>query len=86
MLVMDGWEAMKRIQEMEAKQPRAAVPMIGITALATADRLKQCLNSGMNDLLPKPFTKRQLHQALSNWLFGAPNEAASAAPANSSSL
>jgi CheY-like chemotaxis protein len=84
MPVMDGWEATQRIREMEAKQPRAAVPVIGITASATADRLKQCLNSGMNDLLPKPFTKRQLHQTLTNWLFGAPNEAVIAAPANSS--
>ena len=39
-------------------------PIVAVTANATVESLAQCLDSGMDDCLTKPFKPEQLHGAL----------------------
>jgi PAS domain S-box-containing protein len=63
MPVMDGYEATKAIRSMHAN---GKLPIIALTANATQRDVEKCLDSGMNDYLPKPFTPEDLYQKLFN--------------------
>jgi len=63
MPVMDGFEATKAIHALPA--PKNQVPIIALTANATRKDIEQCLASGMNDAIPKPFTPEDLYDKLS---------------------
>jgi PAS domain S-box-containing protein len=62
MPVMDGYETTKAIRMMSA--PVGATPIIALTANATKNDVTKCLEAGMNDYLPKPFTPEDLYQKL----------------------
>jgi signal transduction histidine kinase/DNA-binding response OmpR family regulator len=51
---MDGNEVALYIRN-QMPLPTAAIPIIAMTAHATADEEKRCLSNGMNDYLSKPF-------------------------------
>jgi len=90
MPVMDGFEASRRIRELERGGPLAAgdaarTPIVAITAHAMAGVREQCLQAGMDDFLSKPFDEAQVGETLKRWLAhrkheGAPAEAAKAEP------
>jgi PAS domain S-box-containing protein len=61
MPVMDGYEATKAIRSMHSN---GKLPIIALTANATQRDVEKCLDSGMNDYLPKPFTPEDLYQKL----------------------
>ncbi len=61
MPVLDGWEATRRWRRTESGR---RLPIIGITANATAQDRQSCLDAGMDDHLPKPFEKDALGQVL----------------------
>ena len=50
---MDGNEVTQKVRELPGK--KSQVPIIALTAHATADEERRCINSGMNDYLSKPF-------------------------------
>jgi CheY-like chemotaxis protein len=56
MPVMDGFEATRRIRQLDQPQP----VIIAITANALAGERERCLSLGMDDYLSKPFTAEQL--------------------------
>jgi PAS domain S-box-containing protein len=62
MPVMDGYEATRIIRMMTA--PVNSVPIIALTANATKGDVDRCLEAGMNDYLPKPFTPEDLYNKL----------------------
>lgn len=62
MPVMDGYEATKAIRMMETGMKD--VPIIALTANATKKDVELCLNAGMNDYLPKPFTPDDLQRKI----------------------
>jgi CheY-like chemotaxis protein/HPt (histidine-containing phosphotransfer) domain-containing protein len=71
---MDGFEATKRIREMEDSAERAGtfangirIPIIGLTAYASDEARARCLSAGMDDFLVKPLRKLQLLQAMQRW-------------------
>jgi two-component system, sensor histidine kinase and response regulator len=75
MPVMDGYEATRKIREMErsaAKNlpPGMPVPHIAIVALTahamTGDR-QLCLDAGMDDYVTKPFSLRLMSEMLEHW-------------------
>ena len=60
---MDGYEASKKLREMGYTNP-----IIAVTANVVQGELEHCKESGMNDLLSKPFDKSQLATKLSQWV------------------
>lgn len=69
MPVMDGYEATRRIREMESQMAtRRQVPIIAVTADVLTSSYELCFEVGMNDFLPKPYEAGDLRRILSQWL------------------
>jgi signal transduction histidine kinase/ligand-binding sensor domain-containing protein/DNA-binding response OmpR family regulator/HPt (histidine-containing phosphotransfer) domain-containing protein len=78
MPVMDGFSATSAIRHAESAGTR--IPIIALTADATAAGREACLAAGMDDYLAKPFRREALHATLTRWL-GRGRGGAGAAPA-----
>jgi len=63
---MDGFQATRTIREHEAGGRH--VTIIAMTANAMQGDRERCLDSGMDDYLPKPVTIENLKNALRQWL------------------
>ncbi len=76
MPIMDGFEATRRIRELETKSAdnhdiageRPHMVVVALTAHAMKGDREQCLAAGMDDYLSKPFTQVQLAEILRKWL------------------
>lgn len=68
MPVMDGYEATRRIRAMDSMT--RYVPIVALTAGATASDRQRALASGMDDYLPKPVRREELGALLDRWLVG----------------
>lgn len=77
---MDGYEATRRIREIEAERRMQRTPIIAATAHVLEEDRDRCRLAGMNDFLPKPIRKQQLDELLGKWVDDAIawDEAASA--------
>lgn len=62
---LDGLTAARTLRTLPALQ---ATPIIAITANATAADRRDCLDAGMNDLVPKPVDVQRLYAVLLHWL------------------
>ena len=58
MPVVDGFEAARRIRDLEGEENR--IPIIALTAHAMASERDACLRAGMDDFLTKPVALRDL--------------------------
>lgn len=67
MPVMDGFEATRKIRELEADSDKH-VPIIAVTAQATPEHRERCREAGMDDFLTKPFTSAKLERFVLPWL------------------
>ncbi|MGG7550144.1 response regulator [Chryseobacterium arthrosphaerae] len=65
MPVMDGIEATKQIRLLPEY---SNVPIIGVTAGNVLGEKEKCLDSGMNDFLPKPLRQADLLEKLKNYI------------------
>ncbi len=65
---MDGYEAARRIKEMQHKGKAAVTPIIALTAHALSGDKNKALASGMDDYLCKPFKLDEMEAVLSKWL------------------
>ena len=61
---MDGYEAARRIREME-NQNKATIPIVAVTANAFEEDRKVALEAGMNGHLAKPYDINAIMQTLS---------------------
>lgn len=61
---MDGYEATRRLRIAEAAAGLPGTPVIALTANAMAEDRQLCLDAGMDDFLPKPFTREELFAAI----------------------
>jgi PAS domain S-box-containing protein len=61
---VDGLEATRRLRDDEKFQD---LPVIALTANATAEDRTSCLDAGMNDFLTKPMTPETLFQVVRKW-------------------
>jgi len=69
MPIMDGYEATRRIREMELiAAGRREVPIIAVTADVLTSSYKLCFEVGMNDFISKPYEARDLRRILGRWL------------------
>jgi len=62
---MDGSEATSRIRKNPKTQ---AIPILAATAKALPEDRDKCLASGCDDYLAKPFSYRELHDAIEKLL------------------
>ncbi|OUR69666.1 hypothetical protein A9Q77_08240, partial [Marinomonas sp. 42_23_T18] len=77
MPVLDGFSATKKIRENPAWKN---LPIIAMTAHATASDREKCLQAGMDDYIAKPIDPNNLTQVLSLWMEENKVEIAPASP------
>ncbi len=63
---MDGYQATKKIRELEAGQRHT--PIVAMTANAMDGDRERCLAAGMDDYMAKPFTLNELKTIIEKWL------------------
>ncbi|HET9960742.1 MAG TPA: response regulator [Nitrospiraceae bacterium] len=72
MPIMDGYEATKRIREMEQQADtssgRRHIPIIALTANAMQGDRERCKAAGMDDYLAKPVKTEDLGKILARWV------------------
>ncbi len=66
MPVMDGFEAAQRIRARSTTSGQH-LPIIAVTANVLPDDRARCLDSGMDDFIPKPVRPIDFAQALARW-------------------
>ncbi len=84
MPVMDGFDATKRIRDIEramsglrdGNDPRSHTPIVALTAHALAEVRERCLKAEMDDFLVKPYDEAQIADMLGRWLTPRPVGAA----------
>jgi two-component system sensor histidine kinase/response regulator len=62
---MDGYEATRRIRQMDG--PLSRIPIVAITAHALAGEREKCISAGMNDYLAKPVSLEQIGAVIRLW-------------------
>jgi two-component system sensor histidine kinase/response regulator len=65
---MDGFEATREIRGRERSSIGKHVPIIALTANAMAQDREECLNTGMDDHLSKPFSMQTMQDMLHRWI------------------
>ncbi|WP_422473889.1 response regulator [Endozoicomonas sp. ALB032] len=66
MPVMDGYEAMTKMREIERFK---SMPVIALTAKAMSDDKAKCIEAGANDYMTKPVNIDKLTEMMKVWLF-----------------
>lgn len=64
MPVLDGLEATRRIRWREAQSASPRLPILALTANAQKEDIAECLMSGMDGHLSKPFDRQDLDEAI----------------------
>jgi CheY-like chemotaxis protein len=64
---MNGFEATRRIREIEQQEGLAATPVMGVTAHALKGDRERCLEAGMDDYMTKPISPDRLEAKLREW-------------------
>ncbi len=65
---IDGFAATQAIRAIESERGAPRTPVIALTANALSGDREQCLSSGMDDYLSKPFRLEDIRGVLSRWL------------------
>jgi signal transduction histidine kinase/ActR/RegA family two-component response regulator len=65
---MDGFEATTQFRQYEKQQGLPRVPIVAVTASVLNDERAACLACGMDDVLAKPFKRKELAVTLERWL------------------
>ena len=83
---MDGYQTTRSIREHERKENLPRVPIIALTANLVGQDRERCVASGMNEVLAKPVTLKQLKALIEHWVYDTPKVVASASPAQPAAL
>ncbi len=70
---LDGYEAARRIRQLEASWGQKRTPIIALTAHAMVGDRERCLDSGMDDYLSKPIALDSLRAMLAKWCTPSPD-------------
>jgi len=65
---MDGYEATLRLRAREQANSAPHLPVIALTASASASDLDKCMAAGMDDYLSKPYTVDALKVKIARWV------------------
>ncbi|MDH3858597.1 MAG: ATP-binding protein [Gammaproteobacteria bacterium] len=71
MPTMDGYQSTLKIRREE--QPNARIPIIALTANASETDRQKCRQSGMDEVLTKPYRRHELEEVLDRWLHEEPS-------------
>lgn len=66
--VLNGWDSTQYIR-LKFKAPKKDIPIIALTAYASESDRNKCFQSGMNDVVTKPFNAEELYVKINNLLF-----------------
>lgn len=75
---MDGFQTARAIRSLE-ETAGGHVPIIAMTAGATKDDMRACLEAGMDDVVTKPVMLYELRAVLDRWVSGRPRAEANSA-------
>ncbi len=64
---IDGFRATEHLRT-QTESPNHKIPIIALTADIRDGIKQQCINTGMNDYISKPFTLNKLAETLTQWL------------------
>jgi CheY-like chemotaxis protein len=64
MPIMDGFEATRKLRNIEKERNLKPIPIIALTANGMEDIQQTCLSCGMNDYLLKPFSPVELRDCI----------------------
>jgi signal transduction histidine kinase/CheY-like chemotaxis protein len=67
MPIMDGFEATRKIRQMEAQRRQPPTPIIAMTALAMEGDRERCQAAGMDDYISKPIKSRAILSLLRHY-------------------
>jgi CheY-like chemotaxis protein len=68
---MDGLEATRAIRDWERTHTGRHCPIMAVTANSSEEDRQACTDAGMDDFLPKPVIRADLHKKLTQWLHPA---------------
>ncbi|HEY9681053.1 MAG TPA: response regulator [Oculatellaceae cyanobacterium] len=68
---IDGIECTKRLKQFLKNQGTRMTPIIAITARASDEDRKACIEAGMDDYLSKPFAADDFRRMLLKWAYNA---------------
>ncbi|MGP9765888.1 ATP-binding protein [Halomonas sp. AOP13-D3-9] len=68
---LDGTETTQRWRDYEAVHQLAKLPIVAMTANVMPEHRERCMQSGMDDMIHKPFTRDELHQVICRYLSNA---------------
>ncbi|WP_375753997.1 response regulator [Vibrio sp. HN007] len=60
---MDGFQATRELREQGHE-----IPIVALTAATTLEEREKCIESGMSDILVKPYTADELKQTIVDWV------------------
>lgn len=69
---MDGYEATKLIRLRE--EEKSHIPIIAMTANVMKSDIENCIASGMDDYISKPFRSNDLLEIIANWIHNQKSE------------
>lgn len=64
----DGPETTQRWRDYEAVHQLPRLPIVAMTANVMPEHRERCMQSGMEDMIHKPFTRDELHQVICRYL------------------
>lgn len=67
MPVMDGFEATRKVREMEQSAGQGHIPIVALTARAMSGDRKKCLDAGMDGYVSKPIDRMQLYETIESF-------------------
>lgn len=65
---MDGYESTTLMRAHESERGLSRTPIVAMTAHVTEADKNKCMETGMDDFLPKPFDPKQLQKILSKYI------------------
>jgi signal transduction histidine kinase/CheY-like chemotaxis protein len=68
MPIMDGFATTKLLRNNESLMNMEPAIIIGCTALSSEEKVRECLNYGMNDVIFKPINRKKVEEVLSTYL------------------
>jgi len=68
MPVMDGYEATRRLRDLEAQRNWPRTPVLAVSANSSAEDRDACRAAGMDDFIAKPMNKAGFSAALARWV------------------